>query len=212
VNSNQILGVSVDAWNAGGTIASAAAAIVVAVFAWIQLARQSAESRDRRAGAAAKISAAAYLLRGKLRAWLFYQRGGSGPDSFDQWIDRAKTSEGLIERETDEAVALARQLMDLLPDAAPATAKRIRKVFVILLEGVRRTRLYGESGMPDGVEIFDWSDLRSHAEQDFRDCVTLLEGGVIEPLLLNEAGILDRTRYQDTIEGAVHKAIDEGEL
>lgn len=188
-----------------GAIVSAAAAVALAFFGGVQLYREAQRNKRARLSAIAQMSAEGFLLREQLRRWV----GPAKSDEFQAFVEeRAPWAQGAaaVSRELGEAVNRASRLVGALAEVDDRRAKSARRTLVLVMEGVRRANEFRSTSRPHGSEFFDWVDLRTQGEQDCRDAIAALEDGVIEPFLLNEQGILRRTREEDSMRGTLKKA------
>lgn len=186
------------AWEVGSAVIEAAATVVVAGFAAIQLRREWARQRQLERAAAARISALGFKLRRQVLAWV-----GGSDDDFDEWISDAKNN-GTFLAELQRAEGYATAMMDLIGDAPKSVGFGVRSTYVHLLEGIRRVQWYARQVAPFSSErIWEIVDTRGHAEDDFRDVARILKEQVIEMLLLNEEASLARLRADDTFDANI---------
>src|SRR5437867_12758162 len=122
-------------WQVASIIGEAAATIVLAGFAAVQIWREGSRTAERARTADARISTNAFLLRRQLRSWL-----GIEPPrdrGLEEWLRDARTLQtfgtelDIAERRIVESLATA-------GDASPAVAVRLREAFVLFLAGTNR--------------------------------------------------------------------------
>lgn len=182
------------------------ATVVLAAFAGIQLYREHLREKERQRTANARASADAYLLRRILLPWLGPQPRPSHPDEAG-WThhdlndpdDEESIETRVRARLPERASEIEGRILDLLSlagETSPKCGAKIRDASVHLLDGIRRFEKFLASERPGDDEFFSWLQGRTNAIRDLRDGVAALEGGVIEPLLLNQEGINRRIRAE----------------
>jgi hypothetical protein len=114
----------IDKVNAGSTLASAAAAIVVAVFAYLEIQRNRRQAKVRRRAADLRISDITYALRRRIWNW-----NGQYPDMPG---GAATPAHWAIEIAPDLEAAEPQwsKLVDLLADASPKIGEAVRAAYV----------------------------------------------------------------------------------
>jgi hypothetical protein len=176
-------------WEVLSVVLEAAATVVVAVFAAIQLVKEWRRDRGVRRGADAKISAIAYPLRRQLRQWL---GSGSAEDGLETWLRAAQNAHSLAP-ELDAAEARITEIVRLAAEASRSVANSVRKAYVRFYLATAALNEYASTPRPDGNEFFDWLRLRTDAVRELGEAVAELEGGAIDKsLLADERHILQK--------------------
>jgi hypothetical protein len=183
-----------DLWTPLTALATAGAAGLV----YVQLRREATRERVRCQTNRARIAAIAYKLRRQLRSWV-----GTDHEHFDRWIaDRG--NDGSFARHLDRAEELLDQLMALRPDADSKVAGGLDAAFILFLEGTRRLNEHVSTPRPALAGQIEWIQGKFDAEADLRECISQLEGHVIEKSVLgSEAALLERRQKGSVLEQAL---------
>jgi hypothetical protein len=169
-------------------------------FAAVQLYREHQRNARATRGAIAATSARAFLLRRSLLGWV--GRTKSDGDDFERWI-YAALHDRRFHGELSDAINCVRDMLAATADLDDRRANSIRRCLVLLVEGMRRVTRYATEPMPRGIEVFEWVELRTQAEEDIRDAIRILENDVIEPYLLNEEGAQQRLRESTSFDATL---------
>jgi hypothetical protein len=175
-----------------GIIVEAAATVVLAFFAAVQLWREHRQKAEKRMAAQARISALAFLARRQLRSWL--GAGPGSPGDFESWIRDSENASSL-QRHLDVAEARFVELLELAADLRASAAASVRSAAVYFFAGAGRLNNYVNTPRPESaLDVSDWVKLRNDAWKDLRDCVRLLDDKVGASILLQESRDLDSRR------------------
>jgi hypothetical protein len=181
-------------WEQIGAVGSATATVAVAMFAIAMIFRERNRTGLREKAAVAQISAIGYLVRRQILDWI-----GNEPDSHDHlesWMRGSRRTQN-YSLEVRSARSRLRQMMSLIGEAPADVSERVRRAYVLYLEGVRRLDDYASQSRPRGTAILDWMQIRADAHADLRDCIRTLEDGVIEIRLLNAETMVRRQREDE---------------
>lgn len=181
-------------WEVASVVASAAAAIVVAIFAAVQLWREHKREKEHRAAADARISALAFVLHAQVGRWLGEEP--SKEDDFEQWIQDSQAN-GKLRKELSLAERRCMRLVEVAVDASPRVARHTREAFVTLVDATRRIRKYSEMSAPVGVAFLDWLQLRNDAATDLREFLRHLEAAPIQAELSSAERALVGRRHRE---------------
>lgn len=157
------------------TLVAAVATLALALFAGVQLRRESNRDKERRRAAEARISATAYALRRELRAMRAHEDLKNG--QMQAWGKAATRGLDVTERRLHELMALA-------ADASAAIAQALREAYVTYYAAATRVNYFAETPYPsDAFEKDSWLQKAQHAQADLDDTIASLER-VIEPALI----------------------------
>jgi hypothetical protein len=190
-------------------LASAFAAIVLAVFAGVQLRQEQARKKDHAKTARVQLSGIAYLLRARLQRWLGVVPRLVSSTPIADWISEAQSTKALL-GELAAGREEARQMLALAAEAPESPANATRVLYVNFLEGARRVEEHVSTSRPiNATEFWRWIQLVSDAEEDFRACLVALEADIIEPFLLNSESSVRRRREEEEPFAQLARALGE---
>jgi hypothetical protein len=178
-------------WQVIATVVEAAATLVLAFFAGLQLWRERRRTQERQKSADARINGIAYLLRRQLRSWLGIEPANA--DGLEGWVADSITAKALT-KHLDTAEERATALVTLAPEASVAIANELHEAFVLFLAATNRINQRASTPRPSGAEELDWIQLIPDAAKDLRECLEALESGPVAVEMLNAETILRRTR------------------
>ncbi len=170
---------------------TAAATVVLAGFAALQIFRDSSARKQRRRAVVSQINGTAFLLRRQLRSWL-----GIEPHrekGVSEWVDLAPKVEG-SKAELDTAESRMEEIARLAPEVGGRISERVSAAYVLFLAATNRLATTPE---PPGGEVFDWLQLTEDGEKDLRECLAALEDGPISQSLLDAHTELQERRERE---------------
>lgn len=162
-------------------VLSAGSTVAVAIFAGVELWREHQRNQRSSKAAHARASSLAYMLRRRIRTAL-----GPVPDSEDtveEWV-RSSQNAGRLETEFRSIENDVSEIGAIASETPERVGAAVREATVLCLEGVRRLAEYATTERPDDEDIWTWMQMRRDAANDFRECVKVLEGDVIDPALI----------------------------
>jgi hypothetical protein len=199
-----------DAVNAFGTVASALAAIAVAVFAYLEIRRYKRDAIARRRAADLRISDIAYALRRRVWNWngQYPDRPGGARSPIDWAIQ--------ITPEFAMGEAQLSRLVDLLTDASPSIGIAVRSAYIKFYKGTANVEEAARVGtLPMGTMYAPMAERYAKQGQVwFAGCTLDLTKAVDRELTEIESGIVydaDRRRPELPGEGMPPEPEERGQ-
>lgn len=185
-------------WEIASAVISAAATLALAFFGGVQIWRERRARIAREVGAAARISATGYLLRQRIRSWN-NNHPGSVTD-LNEWI-RWREAGRDLEFELGAATASANEMMSLVGDARAPLATSVRRLFVTVVETTQRLRAIEARHQASVAEVlYTKVDVFGPALDSIDECLSVLEGEIIESTLLEDERLLKAPTPPDRLE------------
>lgn len=159
-----------------------------------QLANALRQDKENRRAVDARISALGYLLRRQLRSWLGIELHET--DGLENWLRSAQNAQ-MFGEHIDHAEHTVIDMVTLASRASEDISERVREAYVFFLAGTDRLNRYASTSRPSGDELWDWMQLRRDAENDFRDCLAVLEANIVDRRLLTAENTLQQRRIAE---------------